>query len=368
MRRLLAILLLVGAVAHAHPNWKQTTAELRAEEGRLRLTLRIDVPPYLLGRTPQSVEVKELDDFMFDDKAALGRRLAEAPARLGRDLAVEVDGVGLPLSAPIFPTAEAVRAQMRSQPEEERYPVMLTVTAELPLPEGVGDLRARFPAELGNVTATFRTSPDRLDILVVPAGEWSDPVPVGGPTRGFAATFLGFLRSGFSHVLPEGWDHALFMLAMFLGAPAVRLALVRSLSFTLGHSLTLGLVWFGWITSPGEWIEPLIAGSIVAAGALAALGRTETRWALPVSAGFGLLHGLGFAAAASFTRSGSAEVLGALAGFNVGIELAQLLVISAACLLVLPWTRRAWFENRLRRPLAWVSAAGGLWLLLEHVA
>jgi len=367
MRRLVALLALAAASVHAHPNWKQATAELRAEDGRLRLTLRIDVPPYLLGRPPQAVEVKELDDFMFDDKGALGRSLAEAPARLGRDLAVEVDGSRLTLGTPVFPTAEAVRAQMRSQTEEDRYPVMLTVSAELPLPAGQGNLRARFPAELGNVLVTFRTSPDRLDMIVVPPGEWSEPVPVSGPTRGFVATFLGFLRSGFSHVLPDGWDHALFMLAMFLSAPTVRMALLRSLSFTLGHSLTLALVWFGWIASPGAWIEPLIAASIVAAGALAAIGRTETRWALAGSAGFGLLHGLGFAAAASFTRSGSAEVLGALAGFNVGIELAQLLVISAACLLVLPWTGREWFETRLRRPLAWLTALGGLWLLWDRL-
>lgn len=367
MLRFLALLIVGATAVQAHPNWKQATAELKAEEGKLRLTLRIDVPPYLLGQPPQAVEVKTLDDFMFDDKAALGRSLAEAPARLRRDLAVEIDGTRLPLSTPAFPTAEAVRAQMRTQPEEERYPVMLDVTAELPLPAGQGSLRTRFPAELGNVLVTFRTSPDRLDMIVVPPGEWSEPVPVSGPTRGFVATFLGFLRSGFGHVLPDGWDHALFMLAMFLSAPTMRMALMRSLCFTFGHSLTLGLVWFGWITSPGEWIEVLIAASIVAAGALAAQGRSETRWALAGSAGFGLLHGLGFAAAATFTRSGSAEVLGALAGFNVGIELAQLLVISAACLLVVPWRHRPWFETRLRRPLAWLSAIGGLWLLWDRL-
>lgn len=366
MRPLLAWLALTCAAA-AHPNWKQATAELQTEPDGIRLTLRIDVPPCLLGRIPQEVEVKALDDLMFGDRATLERRLYEAPGRLAAGLSAEVDGESLALSTPVFPTADAIRDQMRSQPEEDRYPVMLPVTARLGLPAGRGNLRVRFPAEIGDVLVTFKTSPDRIDMVVVPAGEWSDSVPISGPARGFAATFAGFLRSGFGHVLPDGWDHALFMLAMFLSAPTLRMAFLRSLTFTLGHSLTLGFVWYGALASPGPWIEPLIAASIAAAGALAALGLGATRWALAGSCAFGLLHGLGFAASASFARGGSTEVLGALAGFNAGIEAAQLLVISAACLMVLPWNDRPWFETRLRRPLAWLTAAGGVWLLYDRI-
>lgn len=366
MRTLLPLLALTTALS-AHPSWKQSTAEVVAEGDRLVMTLRIDVPPYLLGRPPQEVEVRELDDFMFDDKAQLGRRLADAPTRLAGEMSAEVDGKALALDQPVFPTAEAVRSQMRSQPEADRYPIILPVSTGATLPSGQGNIRVRFPASLGNVLVTFRTSPDRLDMVVVPPGEWSDPVPVSGPTRGFLATFAGFLRSGFTHVLPDGWDHALFMLAMFLSAPSPSMACLRSLSFTLGHSLTLGLVWFNLVGAPGAWIEPLIAGSIVIAASLAATGKGASRWALLGACAFGLLHGLGFAAAASFTRSGSSEVLGALAGFNVGIESAQLLVIGVASLLILPWAGRAWFETRLRRPLAWLTAVGGCWLLWERL-
>lgn len=363
--RLLAALLALTATLSAHPSWKQTTAEVTAEGDRLRIELRIDVPPYLLGRIPQAVEVRELDDLMFGDQSGLGRRLSDAPSRLATELSAEVDGAPLPLATPEFPTAEAVLTQMRSQPEADRYPVILPVTTRTLLPSGEGQLRVRFPATVGNVLITFRTTPERIDMVVVPAGEWSDPVPVSGPTRGFLAMCLGFLRAGFGHVLPDGWDHALFMLAMFLGAPSPRMAMLRSLSFTLGHSLTLGLVWFGVLASPGAWIEPLIAASIVTAGVLAALGRNTARWALAGACAFGLLHGLGFAAAASFTGGGSIEALGALAGFNLGVEAAQLLVIAGACCLVLPWTDRPWFERRLRRPFAWATALGGFWLLCE---
>lgn len=361
MRHCFALLALL-CTAHAHPSWKQTTAEVTLDGDQLRVSLRIDVPPYLLGLTPQAAEVSVLDDFMFDDKSALGRKLDAAPTRLRDEITIEVSGQTLTPEIPIFPSAVQVRTQMRSQPEEDRYPVILPVTTQCAIPDGHGQVRVRFPATLGSVLITFRTSPDRLDIITVPAGEWSEPVPLSGANRGFLNTLTGFLRAGFNHVLPEGWDHALFMLAMFLSAPTLRLAFLRSLTFTVGHSLTLGLVWYGWLNSPGVWIEPLIAASIVAAGVLAAFGRSFSKWALWGSCAFGLLHGLGFAAAADFARSGSAEVLGALAGFNIGIELAQLLVMTVACLLVLPFAERPWFELRLRRPLAWLAAFGGLWL------
>lgn len=366
MRPIIAVLALTASLA-AHPSWKQATADVVVEDGRLRITLSIDVPPYLLGLKPQAAEVRTLDDFMYDDKAALGRKLAAAPARLRSEMALELSGATLDLATPTFPTAEEVRAQMLSQPEEDRYPIILPVTTRCELPPGDGQIRVRFPATIGNVLVRFRTAPDRIDMVVVPPGEWSDPVPVRGPTRGFLATLAGFMRSGFGHVLPDGWDHALFMLAMFLSAPTLRMAFLRSLSFTAGHSVTLALVWFGLLASPGAWIEPLIAASIVVAGVLAATGRSTSRWALAGSCAFGLLHGLGFAAAATFAHPGSTEVLGALAGFNIGIETAQLLVILGMSLLVLPWTRRDWFETRLRRPLAWLAAAGGLWLLWERL-
>ena len=366
MRLALLILSLCG-VASAHPNWQQATAEVAASEGKLHVAIRVDIPPYLMDQTAQAAEVKAIDDFFFDDRTLMAKRLAAAPEKFLREFSVEVDGRALQFEKVVFPSAADVRNQSASQPEEDRYPVMLWIRTETALPEGSGNLRIRFPAIIGKTLTKFQTSPDRLDIVVVPAGEWSNQVPIVGPTRGFWATFQSFFQSGFGHVLPDGWDHALFMLAMFLSAPTLQMAFFRSLSFTFGHSLTLGLVWYGWLHSPGPWIEQMIAASIVAAGIMASTGKTHSRWAVAGSAGFGLLHGLGFAAAADFTQQHSTEVLGALAGFNVGIETAQLIVISLACVCILPFSQKEWFENRLRRPLALLTACGGSWLLYERL-
>jgi hydrogenase/urease accessory protein HupE len=366
MRTAFMLLTLCG-VASAHPNWQQATAEVVATEGKLKVAIRVDIPPYLMDLTAQAAEVKAIDDFFYGDRTLMAKRLAAAPEKFLREFAIKVDGQTLVVEKIIFPTAADVRNQCASQPEEDRYPVMLWIRTETALREGSGNLRIRFPAIIGKTLTKFQTSADRLDIVVVPAGGWSNQVPIVGPTRGFWATFQSFFQSGFEHVIPDGWDHALFMLAMFLSAPTLQMAFLRSLSFTFGHSVTLGLVWYGWLHSPGAWIEPMIAASIVAAGIMAATGKTHSRWALGGSVAFGLLHGLGFAAAADFTQQHSTEVLGALAGFNVGIEIAQLIVISFACVCVLPFSQKEWFENRLRRPLALLTACGGAWLLYERL-
>ena len=354
-------------VATAHPNWQQATAEVTTKDDKLHVDVRIDVPPFLMDLTPQAAEVKAIDDFFFDDRTLMAKCVATAPEKFLREFSIEVDGHKLVIEKVIFPTAADIRNQSASQPEDDRYPVMLWVRTETELPAGAGNLRVRFPKNIGNTLTKFQTSPDRLDIIVIPAGEWSDPVPIVGPTRGFWATTGSFFQSGIRHVLPDGWDHALFMLAMFLSAPTLQMAFLRSLSFTFGHSLTLGLVWYGWLQSPGPWIEPMIAASIVIAGIMAATGKTHSRWALGGSAAFGLLHGLGFAAAADFTQQHSTEVLGALAGFNVGIEIAQLVVITGASIGILPFIHKPWFENRLRRPLSLVTACGGACLLYERL-
>ncbi len=361
------LLLTLCGVASAHPNWQQATAEVIATEGNLQIAIRFDIPPYLMDLTPEAAEVKAIDDFFFDDRTLMVKRLAGAPEKFLHEFSVEVDGHALRFENVTFPSAADVRNQSASQPEADRYPVMLWIRTETALPAGSGNLRIRFPAIIGKTLTKFQTSPDRLDMIVVPAGEWSDPVPIVGPTRGFLATFSSFFQSGLGHVLPDGWDHALFMLAMFLSAPTLQMAFLRSLSFTVGHSLTLGLVWYGWLHSPGPWIEPMIAASIVAAGIMATNGKTHSRWAVSGSAAFGLLHGLGFAASANFTQQHSTEVLGALAGFNVGIETAQLIVISFACVCVLPFSQKEWFESRLRRPFALLTACGGAWLLYERL-
>jgi len=183
-------------------------------------------------------------------------------------------------------------------------------------------------------------------------------------------TTIQLLGDGFGHVLPDGWDHCLFMLAMFLGAASLRQALGRSLVFTLGHSVTLSAVALGWIGNPGPWIEPFIALTIGVGGLMAFRGTATNRQMLVIPAVFGLVHGLGFAAAVSDRLKDwdHGSIVRILVGFNIGVELAQVTVIFASAALLWILLRAGLSETKLRRTLCLAVGAVGFGVMAWRVA
>jgi hypothetical protein len=142
-------------------------------------------------------------------------------------------------------------------------------------------------------------------------------------------TYLGL---GVEHIL-LGIDHLLFVLALlFLVGNWPRL-IGTVTAFTLAHSLTLAAATLGWIRVPTAPVEAVIALSIVFVAAEilhARRGRAGLAARLPwvVAFVFGLLHGLGFASALRDIGLPEHAVPLALACFNVGVELGQLLFIA----------------------------------------
>jgi hydrogenase/urease accessory protein HupE len=160
------------------------------------------------------------------------------------------------------------------------------------------------------------------------------------------------------------------MLAMFLGAASVGQALRRSLVFTLGHSVTLTAVSMGWLGQPGPWIEPFIALTIGVSAWLAFRGQLQERSALVLPAVFGLVHGLGFAAAVAdnLANWSAGDIVLILIGFNLGVEAAQALVIGTAALALWTVQKARLPEAKIRLGLSLAVALIGfgvfLWRLL----
>ena len=153
------------------------------------------------------------------------------------------------------------------------------------------------------------------------------------PGRGAPAAIAGrYVTIGIEHVL-GGVDHVLLLLALFWGAwrtPRRIRELVRlATTFTVAHSLSLAATTLGWVHVPSAPAEAAIALSLV----LVALdvGRSTVS-ALGLVALFGLVHGLGFAGALAEIGLPSGAVPTALLAFNVGVEIAQALVLGG-CLL-----------------------------------
>src|ERR1700743_1797677 len=71
-----------------------------------------------------------------------------------------------------------------------------------------------------------------------------------------------YLKLGYQHIIPLGFDHILFVLSLFLLNPRLKPVLWQATAFTVAHSVTLGLAMYHLITPPVSVVEPLIALSI----------------------------------------------------------------------------------------------------------
>ncbi len=173
-----------------------------------------------------------------------------------------------------------------------------------------------------------------------------------------------FIELGFRHITDVGaLDHILFLCAL---AAIYRLADWRRAlwvisAFTVGHSITLALAVTGLLALPTSLIEFLIPVTIVATCVenLIVRDRTRAPWGgryRPMLAGvFGLVHGAGFA---NYLRALFVTPIAVpLFGFNVGIELGQLAVLSLAALGLTLVDRllTVVFPNPLRVRIALVS-------------
>lgn len=150
---------------------------------------------------------------------------------------------------------------------------------------------------------------------------------------------LRYVKMGFNHIVPEGLDHILFVLGLFLLSTRTKALLWQITAFTVAHSLTLALSLYGVLRLPPSIVEPVIAASI-AFVAIENLFTTELKpWRPFVVFGFGLVHGMGFAGALKDLGLQRHDFLTALLGFNVGVELGQLSVVLLAMLAV-GWYRK----------------------------
>ena len=142
--------------------------------------------------------------------------------------------------------------------------------------------------------------------------------------------FYTFVIEGIFHIL-EGTDHILFLTMLILPVVILRERL-RSLiivatAFSIAHSLTLFISGMHWYVPNSAMVESGIALSIMVVALLNFFGRYKNV-NYKIAFLFGLLHGFGFANVLEIAgvKSLSSFII-ALFGFNIGVELGQLLII-----------------------------------------
>ena len=173
---------------------------------------------------------------------------------------------------------------------------------------------------------------------------------------------------GYTHILPKGTDHILFVLGIFLLSARWRSIVLQVSTFTLAHSITLGLTMYGVVSLPARIVEPMIALSI-AYVAIENLATSELKpWRLALVFSFGLLHGMGFAGVLRELGLPHSQFLNALVTFNVGVEAGQLSVIALAYVAVASVRRdEARYRALVVRPASLLIALVGLYWTVQRL-
>lgn len=235
------------------------------------------------------------------------------------------------------------------------------------LPDGASNLTFGWDARFGAMVLRQNGVDAPYDGYLKP-GELSPPITLsGGSAMTSLQAFLSYIPVGFDHIMPKGLDHILFVLGLFFLSARLRPLLWQVSLFTLAHTVTLALGASGLIIVPAQIVEPLIAASITFVAVENIRSDRISRWRPAVVFGFGLLHGLGFAAVLQDFGLPQNSFFAAIIGFNIGVELGQVFVIALAFLAVGLWFRtRPWYRQSIAIPASAVIALVGVFWLLER--
>lgn len=181
--------------------------------------------------------------------------------------------------------------------------------------------------------------------------------------------FWDYLKIGFQHVIPLGYDHILFIISLFFFNSKLKTAIIQCSVFTLAHSLTLALVALGYFHFSANIIESIIALSIF----FVALENTAHRelkwWRLGLVFAFGLVHGMGFATALNEINLSKSEFFTALIGFNLGVEVAQAAIILICYSFIAKWvSHKVWYQSKFVNPMSFgISCIALFWAIERYL-
>lgn len=177
-----------------------------------------------------------------------------------------------------------------------------------------------------------------------------------------------YLKLGYTHILPEGFDHILFVVSLCLLSNKIKVILWQATAFTVAHSITLAMSMKSIIVAPSAVVEPIIALSILFV-AIENLLLTELKpWRVLLVFMFGLIHGMGFASSLNEIGLPRNKFLISILSFNVGVELGQVSIILAVFLLIVrPFGNRIDYRKKVVYPLSIIIALIALYWTVQRV-
>ncbi len=382
------VVLVIGVPALAtHPGFSASALVKIDSKGVFTLRLRHDALAFALDESPANIADAPMLEFLDASRASQEEAFLAGRDRFATLFVLTADGRRINIEILESPTVTAL-AESRLANGNRRLPVKLDFVARATLPPGSHAFSFNFPKVLGDVIVTIDRPVDEPMAFPLRPGEttslfaWASPVgeanpgepntsenAINAPVREMSATEVAgrYVWLGFTHIIPEGTDHALFVLGLFLLSPRVKSLLWQITAFTLAHSVTLTLTTLHLVTLPSIIIEPTIAASIAFIAVENLTTKKVRAWRPMVAFLFGLVHGMGFASALGEIGLPTGQLVAGLLAFNVGVECGHLTVLTTAFLL-LGWCRnKPWYRTRVVIPLSLAIASFAVLLIVQRV-
>ncbi len=344
---------LVAPVVH---DAEFTQAEVRFFRDR---TFQIDVmnPPDWLITTLEPLADVQSETILTGE--ARDRRLAELEGKYAEWIWLLFDGVRIEAFPEYLPEAR------KGPVENSLAPPLATMRMRGKMPEGAKEFSFAFglladPWPMttygrdGAGTITWIEGPvesARLDIeSLLPPPPW--------------VVVATYLKLGYERILPNGADHILFAVGLFLVSASFLPLFAQVATFTIAHAIALALTLFGVITLRPTIVGPMIGLSIVylASENMLKAKLERGRWGLVFA--LGLLFGMGVGSAFTLPYS---ERSTALVGYNLGIAAAELTVIAVMFLLLGWFRKRVWYRRRVVLPISALVGVLGLYLTVTRL-
>jgi hypothetical protein len=174
-----------------------------------------------------------------------------------------------------------------------------------------------------------------------------------------------YLQLGITHIIPEGFDHILFVVSLCLLSTKIKTILWQATAFTVAHSITLALSMKSIIVAPGAIVEPIISLSIMFV-AIENILLTELKpWRVLVVFMFGLIHGMGFASSLNEIGLPRNKFFTSILSFNAGVEIGQIIVIASVfAIIIIPLGKRKGYRKYVVYPLSiLIALIAGYWTI-----
>ena len=177
-----------------------------------------------------------------------------------------------------------------------------------------------------------------------------------------------YLKLGFTHIIPQGLDHILFVAGLCLLSTKVKTIFWQATAFTVAHSITLALSMKNIIVAPPAIVEPIIALSILFVAIENIILNELKPWRIAIVFLFGLIHGLGFASSLNEIGLPPGKFYTSILSFNLGVELGQITVITAMFLLIIiPLRNKTQYRKAVVYPLSILIGIVAAYWTVERV-